>query len=169
MADRPLRFGLSLETAAVATFDVVAFGLVGVLAGHASGALRDLLPGFGTVPGVLVFGYLWALVLLAMRWVLDDGGLSRTEDRSPVRLLARGVAGATLVGSAFVGGLGLVGGLVGLRSGIEPLSVALLTLFGVVGGALGGALVGFVFGLVDVGLARGADAVVDRLADRPRR
>jgi len=171
MADRPLRFGLSLETAAVATFDVVAFGLVGVLAGHASGALRDLLPvpGFGTVPGILVFGYLWALVLLAMRWVLAEDGLSRTEDRSPVRLLARGVAGATLVGSAFVGGLGLVGGLVGLRSGIEPLSVALLTLFGVVGGALGGALVGFVFGLVDVGLARGADAVVDRLADRRSR
>ncbi len=169
MADRPFRFGLSLETAAVATLDVVAFGLVGVLAGHASGALRDLLPGFGTVLGILVFGYLWALVLLAMRWVLADDGLSRTEDRSPIRLLARGVAGAAFVGSAFVGGLGLVGGLVGLRSGIEPLSVALLTLFGVVGGAIGGALVGLVFGLLDVGLARGADALIDRLADRPPR
>ena len=167
MADRPFRSRLSLEVWTVATFDVVAFGLVGVLAGHASGALNDILPipGFETVPGILVFGYLWSLVLVAMRWVLADGGLSRAEGRSLGRLLARGVAGAALVGAAFVGGLGLVGGLVGLRSGIEPLSVALLTLFGVVGGALGGALVGLVFGLVDVGLARGADAVVDRLAD----
>ena len=165
MADRPFRSRPSLEAWTLATFDVVAFGLVGVLGGHASGTLVEVLPDIGTVPGILVFGYLWALVLLAMRWVLADGGLSRTEGRSLARLLARGVAGAALVGAAFVGGLGLVGGLVGLRSGIEPLSVALLTLFGTVGGALGGALVGLVFGLLDVGFARAADAAVERVVD----
>ena len=40
---------------------------------------------------------------------------------------------------------------------------ALLTLFGAVGGAVGGALLGVVFGLVDVGLARGTDVLVDRI------
>ena len=154
-----------LETWTVATFDVIAFGLVGVLAGHASGALGDVLPGLGTVPGILAFGYLWVLTLVATRWVLAEGGLSRTESRPLGRLLARGVAGAALVGAAFVGGIGLVGGLITLRSGIEPLSVALLTLFGAVGGALGGAVVGLVLGLLDVGFARAADAVVGRLAD----
>ena len=165
MADRPFRPRVSLETWTVATFDVVAFGLVGVLAGHTSGALVDVLPDLGTVPGVLAFCYLWALVLLAMRWVLADGGLSRDEGRSLARLLARGVAGSAFAGAAFVGGLGLVGGPVGLRSGIEPLSVVLLTLFGVVGGALGGAVVGLLFGLLDVGLARAAAAAVDRVAE----
>ena len=156
---------IRLETWTVATFDVVALGLVGVLAGHASGGLGEALGDVGTVAGVLVFGYLWVLTLVAMRWVLADGGLSRGAGPSLGRLLARGVAGSALVGTAFVGGLGLVAGLLGLRSGIDLLSVGLLTLFGVVGGAIGGALLGVVFGLVDVGLARGADALVDRLVD----
>ncbi len=159
---------IRLETWTVATFDVVALGLVGVLAGHASGGLGEALADVGTVAGVLVFGYLWVLTLVAMRWVLADGGLSQGEEargRSLGRLLVRGVAGSALVGTAFVGGLGLVAGLLGLRSGIDLLSVGLLTLFGVVGGAIGGALLGVVFGLVDVGLARGADALVDRLVD----
>lgn len=162
MADRP---GPSrhLETWAVATFDAVALGLVAVLAGHASGALGDVLPDVGTVPGVLAFGYLWALVFLAMRWVLAGDGLSWGEDRSLWRLLARGVAGGSLVGTAFVGGSGLAAGLVGLASGVSATTVALVTLFGAAGGAVGGAVVGFVFGLLDVLLARSADAVVDRL------
>lgn len=167
MADRSLRIGLSLETWTVATFDVVALGLVAVLAGHASGGLGEALSDVGTLPGVLVFGYLWMLVLVAMRWVLADGGLSRENDRSLGALLARGVAGAALVGAAFVGGLGLVGGLFALTSGGSAVTVALLTLFGAVGGAIGGAILGLAFGLVDVGLARGAEAVVDRLVDEP--
>lgn len=154
----------SLEVWAVATFDVVALGLVGVLAGHLSGGLGDALRGVGTVSGVLVFGYLWALVLVSMRWVLADGGLVRGEEerRSLGRLLARGVVGSTLVGMAFVGGLGLVAGVVGLGSGVSPVSVLLVTFFGALGGAVGGALLGAVFGLVDVALARGADALLDR-------
>lgn len=165
MADRSLRTGLSLETWTVATFDVVALGLVAVLIGHTGGVLDDALPDVGTAIGVLVFGYLWVLVLVAMRWVLADGGLTRENDRSLGGLLARGVAGAALVGAAFVVGLGLVASLVNLTSGAPLVSVVFVTLFGAVGGAIGGAVLGLVFGLVDVGLARGADAVVDRLVD----
>jgi hypothetical protein len=165
MADRPLRPRLSLETWTFATFDVVAFGLVGVLAGHVVGALGEALADVGTVPGVLVFGYLWALVLLAMRWVLADGGLSRDGGRSLARLLARGVAGAALVGAAFVGGIGLAVGLVSVGPSAGLVSAGFVTLFGTVGGALGGALIGLLFGLLDVGLSRTAEAAVDRLAD----
>lgn len=155
----------TLEAWAMATFDVVALGLVGVLAGHASGGLGDALGDVGTVAGVLVFGYLWILTLVAMGWVLADGGLSRGEGPSLGRLLARGAAGSALVGMAFVGGIGLVAGLLGLGSGVSLLSVGLVTTFGGIGGALGGALLGLVFGVVDVGLARGADALVARVAD----
>lgn len=165
MADRLPDPDRALETWTVATFDVVTLGLVGILAGHTSGVLGEALPDVGTVAGVLAFGYLWVLVLVAMRWVLAEGGLSREDGVSLGRLLARGVAGAALVGAAFVAGLGLVAGLVGLASGGEVLTVVLVTLFGAVGGAIGGALVGFVFGLVDVGLARATDAVVERLVE----
>jgi hypothetical protein len=165
-ADRSSVTGGSLETWTAATFDVVALGLVGVLAAHESGVLDEALSDVGTVPGVLVFGSLWVLVLLAMRWVLADGGLARANGRSLGSLLARGVAGGSLAGTAFAGGLGLLFGLFALTSGAGVLTVALSTIFGAVGGALGGALLGLVFGLLDVGLARGADAVVDRLVDR---
>ena len=163
MADGAGRSATSLETWTVATFDVVVFGLLAVLAGHASGALGDVLPDVGTVPGILTFGYLWVLVFLAMRWVLGEDGLSWGEDRSLGRLLARGVAGGSFVGTAFVAGSGLAAGLVGLASGVSAATVAFVVLFGAVGGAIGGALVGLVFGLLDVLLARSADAVVDRL------
>jgi len=165
MADRFLGSDRGLETWTVATFDVVTVGLVGVLAGHTSGVLGDALADVGTVAGVLAFGYLWALVLVAMRWVLAGGGLSRDDGTSLGRLLARGVAGAAFVGAAFVAGLALVAGLVGLASGSEVLTVALVTLFGAIGGTVGGALVGFVFGLLDVGFARATDAVVERSLD----
>ena len=165
MAERPLRNGLSLETWTVATVDVVALGLVAVLAGHVTGVLDDALPDVGTVVGILIFGYLWVLVVVAMRWVLADGGLTREEGRSLGRLLARGVAGAALVGMAFVAGIGLVIGLVTVGPEAGLVSAGVVTLFGAVAGAIGGSLLGFVFGLVDVGLARGADAVVDRLVD----
>jgi len=128
------------------------------------GALGDVLPGVGTVAGALAFGYHWALALVAVGWVLAGDGLFRDDGPSLGRLLARGVAGAALVGTAFVGSLALVAGLVGLASGGEVLTVLLVTLFGTVGGSVGGAVVGPVLGLVNAGLARSAEAVVDRVA-----
>lgn len=153
-----------LETLAVATFDVVAFGLLAVLAGHAGGALGDLLQGVGTVPGLAAFGYLWALTLLAVRWVLAEGGLAGDGELSLGGLLARGTAGGAFVGTAFVVGVGLAAGLVALGTGADLTSIVLIALFGAFGGALVGAVVGFALGVVDVGLARAADAAVDRLA-----
>lgn len=139
-----------LEIWSVATFNVVIFGLVGVLTGHLSGRLTDILPALGTVPGVLVFGYLWVLVLIATRWALDEGGLDRLTQGELRNLLLRGALGGALVGMAFLVGIILVGGLIRLlTSGLELLSLGLISLFGAVISAIIGALVGVVFVLVD--------------------
>ena len=144
----------------VATFDVVAFTLVFVLAGHASGGLAGSLARFGTLPGVAVFGYLWGLVFVATRWVLADGGLDQIDEGEGSALVIRGTLGGALVGSSFVGGLGLLLGLVTLGGPGELLSVALFTAFGVVGGAIGGLVVGLVSALVNVALYRASARVV---------
>jgi len=145
----------ALETWAVATFNVVAFGLVGVLAAHLSGALADLLPGLGTLRGVLVFGYLWTLVVLGTRWALADGGLARAGRGETTALLLRGTAAGSLVGVAFLLGVALGGGVVaGATGGIEPLSVALITLFGGAVSTVVGGVVGLASVLVDLGLSR---------------
>ena len=58
---------VSLVTWTLATFDTALFVLLGVLVGHASGNLADLLAGLNTLVGVAVFCYLWALFVLAVR------------------------------------------------------------------------------------------------------
>ena len=142
-----------LEAWAVTTFNVVAFGLVGVVAGHAGGVLDDALPGFGTLPGLATVGYLWLLVAVATRWALAGGGLTRLDADGVWPLLARGTAAGAGVGAAFVGGAALAGGVVSLLAGGVPLgSLALVVLFAGVGGAVGGSVVGAAFVLVDVAL-----------------
>ena len=159
------RDALAFEAWTLATFDVVAFTLIFVLAGHASGGLAGSLSRFGTLPGVAVFGYLWGLVFLATRWVLADGGLDRLDAGETSALVIRGTLGGALVGTSFVGGLGLILGLATLGGPGELSSVALFTAFGAVGGAVGGLVVGLVFALVNVGLYRLAATVV---SDAPR-
>jgi hypothetical protein len=145
----------SLESWTVATFNVVAFGLIGVLAAHLSGALADVLGGLGTLQGLLAFGYLWALVVVGTRWSLADAGLARAGRGETRALLLRGTVAGSLVGVAFLLGLALGGGLLAvLTGGIEPLSVALIALFGSVASAVVGGVVGLVCVLVDLGLAR---------------
>jgi hypothetical protein len=141
-----------LETWSVATFNVVVFGLAGVLAGHASGALADALPGLGTLPGLAAFGYLWALVAVATRWALAGGGLARLAD-GPWPLLVRGATAGAGAGAAFVGGVALAGGAVSLATGGVPLgSLALLVVLGVAAGGVVGSVVGVAFVLVDAAL-----------------
>lgn len=151
----PFRMAPGYETWTIATADVVAFVLVLVLVGHAVGALEGALSDVGTIPGVLAFAYLWALVLAATRWVLSAGGLERIDAGDSIALIARGATGGALAGAGFVSGAGLAVGVVVLAAGGgELLSVALLTLFGAVGGAVGGLVVGLVFSLVNVALYR---------------
>ena len=157
MADRddPRAESGSAEVRTVATFNVVGFGLLGVLVGHASGALADVLPGIGTLAGIAAFGYLWALGLVSTRWAFAAGGLRRSREGELARLLARGTAGGALIGAGFVAGVVIAVTLADLLSGtlaVVPSGFAL-----VIGGAAGGivgAAVGFGFALVDVGLYR---------------
>lgn len=139
-----------LELWTVATGNVVLFGILGVLAGHLSGGLADLLGGVGTLPGILVFGYLWALVVVATRWALADGGLAQLEQGARTRLAIRGAIAGALIGAGFLLGLVVVGGLLSVAAGgLELVSVALIALFGGLVSAVVGAIIGVVFVLVD--------------------
>jgi hypothetical protein len=133
----------------VATFDLVALSLVVLLAAHTAGFLAGALSGFGTVPGLLVFGYLWTLVVGGVRWVLSAGGLDAFASKRRRTRLVRGVAGGAFVGGAFVFGTVLVGG--GVAAVADPeLAVAVLFVAGV--GTPVAAVVGAVVGLVFTGV-----------------
>lgn len=139
-----------LEIWTIATCNVVLFGIVGVLAGHLSGALADILRGFGTLPGVLVFGYLWTLVVVATQWALADGGLARVNHGEIKQLAIRGAIAGALIGAGFLLGLVVGGGLISAASGgLEVVSVALIGLIGGLVSAVVGAIIGVVFVLVD--------------------
>ncbi|SFR40993.1 hypothetical protein SAMN04487947_1079 [Halogeometricum rufum] len=133
----------------VATFDLVALSLLVLVAAHASGFLAGALSGFGTLPGLLVFGYLWTLVVVGVRWVLSAGGLDTFASRRRRARLVRGVAGGAFVGSAFVLGTVLVGG--GVAAVADPELVATVLFVAGVGTAVA-AVVGAVVGLVSTGV-----------------
>lgn len=164
MADRPTG-DWTLTAWALATVDVTLFVLLAVLAAHASGALGDVLGGLNTVLGVVLFAYLWVLVSLAVRWVLAAATLGETRLRT---LALRGLAAGAATGVAFLLGVVLVAVVPRVAtSPLEPLSAALITLFGVVVAAPVGALLGLGFGLLDVALYRLAGYAVPT-ADRGR-
>lgn len=143
----------ALEAWTVATFAVVTLGLVGVTAGHASGALADALPDLGTVPGVAAFAALWVLTAVGVRWALADGGLARSRRGEFAPLVARGTLAGAFVGAAFVVGTVLSFAVASVGSDpVPPGSVALFALVGgTVAGVVGG-LVGGLFVLVDAAL-----------------
>lgn len=144
----------------VATFNLVAFALPLVILGHASGALSDALPGFGTLPGLLGFGYLWLLVWLSTRWVFAEGGLERTSAGETGRLLVRGTAGGALVGAGFVAGLAVAIAVMNLLDGmVDVTAFVFLLLLGAAAGGVVGLVVGLLFGLVDVALYRASAAL----------
>jgi hypothetical protein len=152
MAEWPPGGDWTLTAWALATVDVTLFVSLAVLVAHASGALGDLLGGLNTVLGIALFAYLWLLVGLAVRWVLAGASLGETRLRT---LALRGVAAGAVSGVTFLLGVVLV--VVVPRvftTTLEPLSAALITLFGVVLAAPVGALLGLAFGLLDVGFFR---------------
>lgn len=158
---RPAR----LERWALATFAVVTFGLVLVLVGHLHDALAGPLSDLGTLPGVLLFGYLWALSVAGVRVALGDGGLRGLRAAGTVRLLGRGAAAGAVVGGGFVLALLLVVLGQALLSGQFPL--AGLLLYGSIGtaiGALVGSVVGVVFAVVAAGFSAASDALVEQPA-----
>ncbi|MBX0322078.1 hypothetical protein EGH21_03430 [Halomicroarcula sp. F13] len=154
---------LSLTAWALATFDVALFVLAALLPIHAAGALADLLSGLDTLLGVAVFCYLWALFVLAVRWVLSDAGLD-----APLRtLVPRGVAAGSAAGAAFLLGVLVVAvGPLVVTGDVPPLSALLVTLVGGAVAAVVGSLVGLLLGAVDVALYRIAGGL---LPDPPTR
>ncbi|MFC7203638.1 hypothetical protein ACFQJC_08935 [Haloferax namakaokahaiae] len=132
------------EAWVVSSFNLTLLSLVLLLAGHTAGFLAGSLSGFGTLPGVLAFGYLWLLVFGATRWALQGGGLARIRDGERRSLLLRGIVAGGAIGAVFLLGLLLVILVVNvLEGGVQPLSFALFALFGgsiasIVGGLVGG-------------------------------
>jgi len=155
---------LSLQTWALATFDVALFVLVTVLAGHASGALADLLGGLSTLVGAAVFCVLWALFVLAVGWVR-----SRVELSASLWTLAlHGFAAGAMAGVAFLSGLvavlavrSIVGGLVSRTATLSAVGgVALILLLGVAVASAVGGVIGLLVGVLDGLCVRLADRVL---------
>ncbi|MBV0923927.1 hypothetical protein KTS45_06895 [Halomicroarcula limicola] len=143
---------LDLLPWALGTVDVVAFALVGVVAAHAAGALGGFLRGLNTLAGVAVFLYLWAIFVLAARWVLSAASLADDSLRS---LALRGVAVGGVGGTAFLLGILAVTAVPQLLVS-QPVSALLVVLIGIVVAAPVGALVGLVLGGLDIALYRAA-------------
>ncbi|WP_435182878.1 hypothetical protein [Halobellus sp. EA9] len=155
-ADGASRF----EAWTVATFDLAALSLVVVLAAHLSGGLTGALAGAGTVPGLAAFGYLWALVVAAVRWVLAERSL-RDRDGSRRALLRRGGIGAAGVGVGLVAGGALVAGAVAaLRDPEFLITVAIVGVVGSVVATVVGAVVGAIAAGCNVAVARASERIV---------
>ncbi|POG54890.1 magnesium transporter [Haloferax marisrubri] len=149
------------EAWVVSTFNLVALSLVGLLAAHASGALEGELAGFGTIPGVAVFAYLWLLTAAATRWALADGGLEdlRSGLRGLWRLVLRGFAAGALIGGAFLLGVLLVGAIL---NGAPLLSLAFIALIGVAAASVVGGVIGGLSVVLDAGCYWVAGRLVGR-------
>lgn len=153
-----------LETWALATFDVVTFGLVLVLVGHSTGGLADVLPEFGTLSGFAVFGYLWALVVVATRTGLPAGGLDTVRTEGVTGVLKGGILAGLITGTGFVLGVVLVVGLpLVVFDGAEPGAVLLLGGAGTGAGGVVGGLLGAIFATLNVVLYVTARALVPDL------
>lgn len=145
---------LSLAAWALATFDATLFVLVGVLIGHADGLLDDALADLNTAVGLALFLYLWALVVLGVRWALGRVSLTASSLRDS---LAWGSLSGSVVGVVFL--LTLVAGLAGPRFAagrVEPSSLALIAAIGAGVAAVVGAVVGLAAALLNVIVVRAA-------------
>ncbi|WP_135301913.1 hypothetical protein [Haloarcula amylovorans] len=147
---------LALLPWTLGTFDVVSFVLVAVVVAHAMGVLGGLLQGLNTLAGVAVFLYLWAIFVVAARWVLSNASLVDDSLRS---LALRGVAAGGVSGIAFLLGILAVTAIPQLITS-QPLSALLIVLIGIVVAAPVGALVGLAIGGLDIALYRAAGSVL---------
>jgi hypothetical protein len=138
---------VSLVTWTLATFDTALFVLLGVLAAHASGGLADLLGGLNTLVGVAVFCYLWALFVLAVRWVHSRVAL---EDAPLRTLVLHGVVAGCATGVAFLLGLFAVALVPTIQSGgVRLQAVLVVLLIGAGVAAVVGGVVGLLASLLD--------------------
>ncbi|MDS0280911.1 hypothetical protein [Haloarcula onubensis] len=150
-ADEQSAQSRSLSVWAFAAFDTVLFVLVALVPVHAAGALADLLSGLSTLLGFALFGYLWLLGGLAVRWVLSGA----TLDDAVTTLARRGAAAGGVAGVAFLLGVLVVAVGPGLVAGtIQPLSVLLVGGIGSAVAAVVGSVVGLLLGAADLAVYR---------------
>ncbi|WP_144901718.1 hypothetical protein [Halobellus captivus] len=139
------------EVWVIGTVDLATLSLVALVSAHLSGGLSGALAGLGTVPGLLLFGYLWFLVVAAVWWVLRDGGLR--EERAIRTLIVRSAGGGALAGGGLIGGVALVAGIAVVVTDAASLTaVALIATIGGVAAGIVGAIVGVVFAAINVAL-----------------
>lgn len=139
--------------------------LVGGL--HLAGAAGDLLQGVGTLPGAVVYLYLWAVTLATTRRALRASGVTPAggvpDGRNALGAALRW-GGATGLGF-FAGPFVVVAGAFFLRGGLDAASVVgLLLIVGGIVAAVAGAVVGAVLALLDLALLRAAVLVTGDLS-----
>lgn len=149
----------SLFVWATGTFHAALLVTVLVAALHRSGAAGDLLQGVGTIPGALVYLYLWAVTLATTRRALRTSGVTPAggvpDGKTALRsaLFWGGVTGLGFYAGPYaIVALGIV-----LRGGLDAVGVVVLLL--AVGGivaTVAGAVVGAVLALLDLALLRAA-------------
>lgn len=146
--------------------------LVALLASalHLSGAAGDVLAGLGTLPGIAVYLYLWAVTTVATRRALRTAelGADGRVGRPGRAAVAAAVWGAATGLAFLLGPLVVAGGFVLVTSGPDVLVfLALVGLAGSVVAAVVGGLVGLAFAGLDLLLVRAAGSLVgDPRADR---
>jgi len=149
-----------VEVWTVATFDLAALSLVVVLAAHLTGGLAGALAGLGTLPGLAAFGYLWALVGGAVRWVLAERSLA-SRDGAVRALLRRGSIGGAGVGAGLVAGSAVVAGaVVAVRDPEFLITVAIVGVVGSIVAAVVGAIIGAIAAACNVALAWASERIV---------
>jgi len=145
----------------LASFHVAGLTIGFVLPAYASGGLSDVLPAFGTVPGLLGYAYLWVLSYLATRWVLTEETLDETLDGALQPVILRGSAAGGLVGLAtLLGPLLLVSIPDLVMNGADPTSVVLILAIGSGVATVVGVAFGLVFTLLDLAALRLAGLAV---------
>ncbi|SFR99311.1 hypothetical protein SAMN05216559_2187 [Halomicrobium zhouii] len=145
----------------LASFHVAGLTIGFVIPAYASGGLSDVLPEFGTIPGVLGYAYLWVLSWLATRWVLTDEVFEATLAGAVRPVILRGSAGGGLVGLGTLVGPLLLLSLPDLVTGSADLtSVVLIFAIGAGIATAVGVAFGLVFTLLDLAAVRVAAVAV---------
>jgi|AntDeeMinimDraft_5_1070356.scaffolds.fasta_scaffold00103_17 hypothetical protein len=150
----------------LASFHVAGLTIGFVLPAYASGGLSDVLPEFGTIPGLLGYAYLWMLSFLATRWVLTEDVLDETLGGALQPVILRGSAAGGLVGlGTFLGPVILLA-IQDLLSGpSNPAGIALIAAIGSAIAIAVGVAFGLVFTLLDLAAVKVAGFAVPNGGD----
>lgn len=136
--------------------------LVLVAVAHARGGLAGLLGGLGTLPGLALFAWLWAVSVASARMALRSVPLDAPPGRLAQEAVAHGITWGGAAGAAFLAGVLLVLAVVAVAA--NGPAVLLYGLFFFLFGLLFAAFVGFFVGAACAALDAGLLLAARRLA-----